>query len=65
MFAEGDVIIVVPENEYDSMDVAEPNKEYILVQHDSCVFEWVELGDCSVSDSKIAALQKAFNDHVS
>ena len=47
------------------MNVEEPNKEYILVQHDDYVFEWVELGDCSVSDSKIAALQNAFNDHVS
>lgn len=61
MFAEGDIIIVAVN---DSSDVEEPNKEYILVQHDSSVFEWVELGDCSVSDSKIATLQKAFDDHV-
>ena len=62
MFAEGDVIIVAGKDE---MDVDEPNKEYILVQHDSYIFEWVELGDCSVSDSKIATLQEAFANHVS
>lgn len=60
-FVEGDVIIVAASAE---LDIYEPNKEYILVQHDIHSFEWVELGDCSVSDSKIATLQKAFDDHV-
>lgn len=59
-FDAGDIIIVANTH---LTEVDEPNKEYILV-FVGMRYDWVELGDCSVSDQKIATLQKAFDDHV-
>lgn len=60
-FDVGDIIIVADSG---FSGVNEPNKEYILVDV-GIGYDWVELGDCSVSDQKIATLQNAFNAHVS
>ena len=74
-FEVGDIIIVAhadsPYSEYE-----EPSKEFILVRDTTSedpdnpeenifyVKKWVELGDVSVSDQKIAALEKEFDEHV-
>ena len=75
-FEAGDIIIVAHENSPYS-DYEEPSKEYILVEDETSddpenpdegnitvVKKWVELGDVSVSDQKIAALEKEFDEHV-
>lgn len=68
-FETGDVIIVAYYDEGDGDDpIKEPTKEYILVHEgvgdteDS--YKWIELGDVSVSDQKIADLEKEFDEHV-
>lgn len=60
MFAEGDIIIVAVN---DSV-VEEPNKEYILIQHDSYSYQWVELGDVNPSIQAIGALEKKHDQQV-
>lgn len=75
-FEAGDIIIVAHEDSPYS-DFEEPSKEYILVADETSddpenpdegnivvVKKWVELGDVSVSDQKIAALEKEFDEHV-
>lgn len=60
-FNHGDIIIVANAG---SMDVEEPNKEYILVQHDSGVYQWVELGDLNPSTQAIGTLEKKHDQQV-
>lgn len=62
IFHTGDVIIVEGSN--NEADVEEPTKEYILAINDNDEPQWVELGDVSVADQKIADLEKDFDDHV-
>lgn len=62
IFHTGDVIIVEGSN--NDFDVEEPTKEYILATNDNDEPQWVELGDVSVADQKIADLEKDFDDHV-
>ena len=59
-FEAGDIIIVAKPD----AELAEPTKEYILVETRDIGPQWVELGDVSVSDQKIAELEKDFDDHV-
>lgn len=70
----GDIIIVAPLN-MDAGDEQpdtslEPTKEYILVSETRAdldpkiAYRWEDLGTCSVSDQKIAEVEKNFNDHV-
>ncbi len=66
-FNTGDVIIVAYFDEGDGDDpIKEPTKEYILAYNGEGydTYEWIELGDVSVSDQKIADLEKDFDDHV-
>jgi hypothetical protein len=70
----GDIIIVAPTNTAEGSDQTdtslEPTKEYILVSEPRAEFDpkkayrWEDLGTCSVSDQKIAEVEKNFNDHV-
>lgn len=60
-FNHGDIIIVANEG---SMDVQEPNKEYILVQHDSYVYQWIELGDLNPSTQAISTLEQKHDQQV-
>lgn len=60
MFAEGDIIIVAVNDN----DVEEPSKEYILVQRDSDVYQWVELGDVNPSIQAIGALEEKHDQQV-
>lgn len=75
-FEDGDIIIVA-HNDSPYSDYEEPSKEYILLADETSddpenpdevdivvVKKWVELGDVSVSDQKIAALEKEFDEHV-
>lgn len=61
MFAEGDIIIVAVN---DNSAVEEPSKEYILVQHDDYVFDWVELGDINPSTQAISTLEQKHDQQV-
>lgn len=66
-FETGDVIIVAYYDEGDGEDpIKEPTKEYILAYRGEGyhTYEWIELGDVSVSDQKIAELEKDFDAHV-
>lgn len=62
IFHTGDVIIVEGSNNEDYAE--EPTKEYILAITNNDEPQWVELGDVSVADQKIADLEKDFTDHV-
>ena len=68
-YSVGDVIIVTSGGNEQGFE--EPTKEYILAngtEHDDDVvihgYRWVELGDVSVADQKIADLEKDFDEHV-
>ena len=68
-YSVGDVIIVTSGG--NEQGFKEPTKEYILAygneSDDDVVihgYRWVELGDVSVADQKIADLEKDFDEHV-
>ena len=66
-FETGDIIIVAYFDEGDGDNpIQEPTKEYILAYNGDGydTYSWIELGDVSVSDQKIAELEKDFDDHV-
>lgn len=63
VLSPGDVIIV-EKGDSDDPVIVEPTKEYIFVLDGDNEPKWVELGDVSVADQKIADLEKDFDEHV-